>query len=465
MTQALINKLNIMPEKSLTPMEKNPKSEGMDFGKIFETKTNKFNNNNNKNTNNNQTSNDTKTIAQNQDITNDNKSQISSNTENEKTTELNTKTDSEKTAADNTTVIQNDTDKITQTDKPANEILPADTNAKDAENTEDVENVISEEELNIIADLIAEETTITTEEPTMYKELNTLEDPTTVFILQSQIHKTVNTLDAENADVSENNISLKAGSQNSGNTANTNSTAIFKQFDETVSKDVNLINFTQKEIPHAKSENRSTSNVISENLVKELNVEVISSQAAETESSMSDLMQNQSPQEQAARVMIQGDIKYEAVANEAVKNTAQVKPTEITPSKIIEQIAKQLDGMVNNSKLNIVLNPGTLGKVNLQLFNTKDGLTAQFTVTTQEARDMLLKGLDGLKESLLAQGVNVDGVSVKIEEADSEYNLDYTEQEGSGQQAKHQQGFKKQKDGEKDFEQLMFEVESEKNKV
>ena len=50
--------------------------------------------------------------------------------------------------------------------------------------------------------------------------------------------------------------------------------------------------------------------------------------------------------------------------------------------------------------------------------------TSSLTVTTQEAKDILMKGLDGLKDTLLAQGVNVDNVSVKVADAQkSEYKL------------------------------------------
>jgi flagellar hook-length control protein FliK len=110
--------------------------------------------------------------------------------------------------------------------------------------------------------------------------------------------------------------------------------------------------------------------------------------------------------------------------------------------------------MVKNSKISMILNPSSLGKVNLQLMNTKEGLMAQFTVISQDVKDILMKGLEGLKESLLAQGVNVDNVSVKLEETDNEYNPDYTEQENSNS-GNRQQNPKQQKENEKTFEELI----------
>ena len=75
-----------------------------------------------------------------------------------------------------------------------------------------------------------------------------------------------------------------------------------------------------------------------------------------------------------------------------------------------------------------------------------------------------MKGLDGLKETLLAHGVNVDNVTVKLNEAqDSEYNSDWTEQEGSRGGNKEQNQSRQNKEQE-DFEQMMsFEKDSIEN--
>ena len=81
--------------------------------------------------------------------------------------------------------------------------------------------------------------------------------------------------------------------------------------------------------------------------------------------------------------------------------------------------------IVSREIVKMVLNPESLGKVSIQLINTKEGLSAQFTVATQEARNLIMKGLDGLKDTLMSHGVSVDNVSVKINDAqESEYNAD-----------------------------------------
>ena len=100
-------------------------------------------------------------------------------------------------------------------------------------------------------------------------------------------------------------------------------------------------------------------------------------------------------------------------------------------------------------------------QLNVQLLTTKEGLSAQFTVATQEARDLLMKGLEGLKESLTSHGIGVDNVSVKVSEGEkSEYKQDWTEQDGSrGGNKKQDQPSQEEKEKGL-FEKMM----AEKNK-
>ena len=144
----------------------------------------------------------------------------------------------------------------------------------------------------------------------------------------------------------------------------------------------------------------------------------------------------------------------------------QMKSTEITPSKIIEQITKQMESLQNNSKVNIVLNPESLGKVTVQLLKTGEGLSAQFTVASQEVKDMLMKGLDGLKDTLLAQGVGVENVSVKLSDTQkSSYNPDWTEQEGSRGGNKEQGRSNKDEKHKNLFEQMLAQNDEENGNV
>ena len=199
--------------------------------------------------------------------------------------------------------------------------------------------------------------------------------------------------------------------------------------------------------------------IIDEEQIKELNIESIE---AETDSSeQNDLMHQESAEEHGVKVMLRadGDFADTQLNVKQTVNTQGVKPNtqvlEANPNKIIEQITKQMESMQSGSRVNIVLNPESLGKVSVQLINTPEGLSAQFTVATQEARNLIMKGLDGLKDNLISHGVSVDNVSVKLNDTqESEYNADWTEQEGSRGGNKEQGSHRGQKN-KQEFEQMM----------
>ncbi len=195
---------------------------------------------------------------------------------------------------------------------------------------------------------------------------------------------------------------------------------------------------TTSETNNTKGAQNDFESILEEDALKELNVESVESETDTASDEGSSLMDNQSPQEQAVKAMLHSD--GEAFDLNVVKTnqlgqtsqSVQAKTVDITPSKIIEQITKQMEGLFNNSRVNIVLNPESLGKVNIQLLNSSDGLSAHFTVASNEVRDLLMKGLDGLKDTLASHGVSVDNVSVKVSDAQKEADTpDWTEQEGS----------------------------------
>ena len=75
-----------------------------------------------------------------------------------------------------------------------------------------------------------------------------------------------------------------------------------------------------------------------------------------------------------------------------------------------------------------------------------------------------MKGLDGLKDTLLAQGVNVDNVSVKVADTQkSEYEQDWTEQEGSRGGNKGQKNPDREEKEKGLFEQMMAQTLENEN--
>lgn len=218
-----------------------------------------------------------------------------------------------------------------------------------------------------------------------------------------------------------------------------------------------------------KQTSQNLEDIIDEDILKDLNIESVEADSADSNSGS--LMEHQTPQEQAVKAMLQQEgeafeLKIENVNKSQATQPTQSKPVDANPSKILDQITKQMEGLQNSSKVNIVLNPESLGKVSIQLIKTGEGLSAQFTVASQEVRDMLMKGLDGLKEALISQGVGVDNVSVKLNETQkSEYNADWTEQEGSRGGNKEQGQSKQGKENNETFEQMMAQFNLENGKV
>ncbi len=218
---------------------------------------------------------------------------------------------------------------------------------------------------------------------------------------------------------------------------------------------------------------KTLEDIVDEDMLEELNVESVETETSSDEGASSDLMQNQTPEEYGVKAMLQIDAGYTtdtgADTSNQVNNvqTATKAPStpDVNPSKILEQISKQLEGLYNSSKVNIVLNPESLGKITIQLLNTEDGLSAQFIATTQDAKNLLMKGVDGLKDTLMSHGVNVDNVTVKMNDTqESEYNPDWTEQEGSRGGNKEQNPQREKQDNEQ-FERMMSFVQGENGEV
>lgn len=327
-----------------------------------------------------------------------------------------------------------------------NEVLSAEVQTNENENNTTVTNttVTKEENSTMMKDTLYSET----QEPQIL----------TAIIQQTHLSNAKNALSENKTDDSTSITDTQKMNSNVDISAKSSKNDMFAQIGTTNEDDVI--------ISKSKTDSSNIKDIIDNDIIEDLHIESVKTET-ENNNSSSDLMQKQSPEENAMKAIIQSSAKYEDISLKAsaqIQNTNQ--PQEINSAKIIEQISKQLDKMYNNSKIDIILNPESLGKVALQIVNSKEGLSAQFTVATQDARALLMKGLDGLKEALLSQGISVDNVTVKMSDsADNEYNQDWTEDESQNKQYKEQDSRRqKQKENEKQFEQMMFEI-NENGKV
>lgn len=135
----------------------------------------------------------------------------------------------------------------------------------------------------------------------------------------------------------------------------------------------------------------------------------------------------------------------------------------ISKEDVLAQIHSKLQMMnsTSNAKLTMVLNPESLGKVSIQLINTKDGLTAELQVASQTVKDILDSNLSNLKDTLSAQGVQVNDMSVKVSQSENNADMDYTEQEGNGGNKQEQDKRNQEQEKEKEFEKMFSKFQND----
>lgn len=164
-------------------------------------------------------------------------------------------------------------------------------------------------------------------------------------------------------------------------------------------------------------------------------------------SSQSSNLLNQNAQEQGAKLAFEG-LNNLLGTQDTTKSASFAKtidtlnvPKELNKADILAQMHNKMETLKEDgvTKVTIVLKPENLGKVNLELINSKDGLIARMTTENAQVKELLEKSLESLKNSLGAQGVNVNNVSVKVAEAnhtpDEMHSFDKEQQHNQNQQS------------------------------
>jgi|GEM_PF-3111309 len=107
---------------------------------------------------------------------------------------------------------------------------------------------------------------------------------------------------------------------------------------------------------------------------------------------------------------------------EKVLNSKQAETTQKSVLNQVKNASAQLGS--NKSEVSINLKPDNLGKLNINLTSQKGEVTAQITVENQQVKDMLTKGLEGLRQHLSDQGVNANRVTINVQQ-NSEGETDF----------------------------------------
>lgn len=110
-------------------------------------------------------------------------------------------------------------------------------------------------------------------------------------------------------------------------------------------------------------------------------------------------------------------------------NTLNNKTANVSENMILNQVSTNAaEGLKNSglSKISMVLNPESLGKVTLELVNSaQEGLSAQFVAENKEVKEALSKNLDTLKQNLQDQGITVNNLVVKVQESQMSNNSQF----------------------------------------
>ncbi|MCQ2565138.1 MAG: flagellar hook-length control protein FliK, partial [Clostridia bacterium] len=135
-------------------------------------------------------------------------------------------------------------------------------------------------------------------------------------------------------------------------------------------------------------------------------------------------------------------------------------PKQIADAEILSQVNKQMDGKLVEdkgiTKINMVLRPENLGKLQLELINSKEGLVASFTAENSDVKVILEKHLSNLRDTLAEQGVNVSNINVKVAATEKQDNMfQFDEQNPNNGQANQQNPEEKSHKTKNDSELLM----------
>ncbi len=120
----------------------------------------------------------------------------------------------------------------------------------------------------------------------------------------------------------------------------------------------------------------------------------------------------------------------EIILNKVIDNVVKPQVASAAPqqtlsdTEILAQINNKLTLPQDNTsnKVNIILQPEQLGKISVEIVQTKEGIVAKMVADTVQVKELLDKSIESLKNNLASQGVNVNNITVKVEESSAAQN-------------------------------------------
>lgn len=122
------------------------------------------------------------------------------------------------------------------------------------------------------------------------------------------------------------------------------------------------------------------------------------------------------------------------------------RTTTLNQTDILNQVNAKFEELqkTGNNKVSIILQPENLGRVSVEIMNSKDGIVAKMTTDSQQVKDLFDKNVEALKSNLSSQGVNVNNIKVECTQESAnhgmeqeQFNQSFNQQQNGQNQAHH----------------------------
>ncbi len=115
-----------------------------------------------------------------------------------------------------------------------------------------------------------------------------------------------------------------------------------------------------------------------------------------------------------------GNVTNDSPSTDVTQESAPVTRDPITSDEIIKQV--KLNVRTGTSRINFIVDPPELGRLNIQLTLRNGRLTGRITAESGAVEKALLAGLDGLKATMREAGVHVDSLEVQTKNNPQDQN-------------------------------------------
>lgn len=123
-------------------------------------------------------------------------------------------------------------------------------------------------------------------------------------------------------------------------------------------------------------------------------------------------------------------------------SSATSRTFDLNKPDILNQIGTKMQDLpeTGQSKVTIILKPEHLGRIQLEILNTGDGITARMLTENQQVKELLDKNMETLKSQLGAQGVNVNNIKVENTQQTSQNAMNFEREQFSQGFSQNPQG-------------------------